>query len=120
MTLYDKVKATILEKINEFGVEVTIRCASRGDYDPVNDTYSDTTNDYTVKALISNFHRSSIDGSLVLPKDKQLFVPISDTLPRLDKQDKVSVIYDSEEWNVLDAKPILPGGTVLVYKLHLR
>ena len=121
---YTKVRLTADNKITSFGDDIIVRCTTYGTYDPVSDTYATSSTSYNGKCVITNFSKRDIDGTLVQVGDRRLLLSALDmdgeTLPELEGRDDLQFVYNSRVLNVLGIDSLKPGGTVLLYKLHIR
>jgi len=121
---YNKLRTMADSKIGSFGDDFVVRCMTFGTYDPVADTYATSAASYDVKGLILNFSQRDIDGTLVQVGDKRVLLSALDSdgvaLPALDTRKNFDIIYSSKVLNVLGIIPLKPGGTILLYKIHIR
>lgn len=105
--------------ISQYGASVTIRVTVRSGYSAASDTVTEVNTDYSVKALITNFNERDIDQTLIQAGDKLVIIPAKG-LPALDEQQYVRIIYGTKEWNPISIVPLIPGGTPVFYRVHVR
>ena len=146
--MYDYSNAARLayNQIADKGKSVTLRINTAGTYNPANDTISGASNlDLSIKALITNYAKFAIDGTIIQLGDKQILVAGSNfrnlsTDEVIDGSDNVVedgyqvvdgleqviptindvVVDDGVQYKILNVEEIAPGGTVVLYKIQAR
>ena len=121
---YNKLAEKVEGIIGRYGCDITVRCSTLGTYDPATDSYAKHSVDYSVNGLLLNFNRRDIDGTVVQVGDRQLLIPALTTLgvslPDLEDVWQLDFIYNSETLNVQSITSLKPGGTGLLYRIHVR
>lgn len=121
---YDRMAATALRLIAQFGQTATLTETTEGEYDPVTGIGTDPVTltqsgqaillDYTVQeAGIIN-----ASGSLVQQGDKKIMLAAKGLTwpPTL----VTTILADGLTWTIVNIKSTNPAGTLLVYELHGR
>jgi uncharacterized protein with GYD domain len=115
---YAKAAATALRLLEQFGQTVTRNASTAGTYDPatgasvVTDTSSSRTGvllDYSGKGEMY------ANGNLVIQGDKKLLLDGSGAVEMTD-----SYVVGSTEYSVVSIKELNPGGTVVMFEIHVR
>lgn len=108
-----------IAEVSDKGRSVTLTYTTQGTYDPGDDTFTgQTTTTQTVKAVILNFRRAEIDGTLIKNGDRRALVA-PDNLTRAPKTGD-TITDGSEVFSIQNVEEVKPGDTVLLYKLQLR
>lgn len=117
MGFYDNLAATSKKLLTKYGRDVVIAAITQGAYDPATSTAAPTSTSKTVKGVLFDINAgiTLIQGTLVEVGDKRLLVESSGA-PTI--QDKVTV--GDAIYRILSVTEINPGGTVVLYDLHLR
>jgi transketolase C-terminal domain/subunit len=102
--------ALALAQIADKGRTVTLRTETNSGtgYDP---TISNS--DASIKAVITKFTASEIDGTLIQANDKRLITTTEITAQQL-------IIDDGIEYEVINVDEIKPGDTAILYKAQIR
>ncbi len=112
---YTKPRGTAEALLKRFGQSATLtQVANSGpDYDPVQ-----TPTDHTITAALFNYMNSAIDGTTITQKDRKVLLSTEGLTVTPEVGDTITV--DSDKLNILDVKPLSPGGTVVMYELQAR
>lgn len=129
---YDRMAATALRLIEQFGQTITLRDTVPGEYDPVTGgSTPETTVDQPAQAILQDYAlqqsgMSYAEGAVIKQGDKKILVaamakdangqPAQLTPPQLT----TTVIADGATWTIVNIKEINPAGTPLVYELQGR
>lgn len=120
---YDRMAATALRLIEQFGQTVTLRDTVPGEYDPVaGGSTPETTVDQPAQAILQDYAlqqagMSYAEGTVIKQGDKKILVAAQGiTPPTLT----TSVLADDATWTIVNIKEINPAGTPLVYELQGR
>lgn len=107
---YGPIAATAIRLISEFGRTVTLRTIAKSgtSYDPIL-----TNTDTSIKAVVTAFKASEIDGTLIMATDKKLIT--TSAVTTVDK-----IIDGSIEYSIVAVDEVKPATTALVYKAVLR
>lgn len=120
---YDRMAATALRLIAQFGQPVTLRDTAPGEYDPitgigtppveVEQTGSCILQDYSLQESGA----ANLAGSDIRQNDKKILIAAKGlTPPTLSTQ----IIADGHNWTAVSIKEINPAGTPLVYEIQGR
>lgn len=118
---YDEIAADALEAIQEAGQGMVLFSAgSPGEYDEINDEYTDPIPDqavpfYGVTTDVSLVYATKAGGTLQA-RDRIILADAINIEPKLS--DHVYVM--GEEWSIINITPIDPAGTPVIYELHVR
>lgn len=120
---YDRMAATALRLIEQFGQPITLRDTVPGDYDPVTGAQtSDVEVTQPAQAILQDYAlqqsgMSYADGTVIKQGDKKILVAAQGlTPPTLT----MKVLADGTTWTIVNIKEINPAGTPLVYELQGR
>lgn len=106
--------------IEESGTSIIIRAYTRGTYNPISDLYSSfSSSDTLTKAIILNYKKGDIDGTLIKKGDRQLLIHAIN-IPLLDELESFSIIYNSKKYSSNLVETLKPGGTPILYKVQIR
>ncbi len=124
--IYDSLARTALEKIREYGDDVTIRhypgVPSR-DYDPATGSADiGPVEEYAVRGLVMDkLHSSSplqaVDGRLI-DFERAVLVAADDLPVRPVTGD--AVVIKNLSWDVVGVTTIEPGGRAIYHEVYLR
>ena len=115
---YKKIANSALKLIKKFGAPLTIERQEEGDYDPATGGNTITTISYGGTGVRVNYKMREIDGTLVQSGDFKLLVEAKELLTVPETLD--SVIFDGNEYSVVDVGTIAPAQTPVVYILQVR
>lgn len=116
---YEALAKTALDQIAGAGRLVDLIYQEQGDYKPQTDTFNNQhANTAVVRAVLSDFQASQIDGTIIRREDKKALVA-ADGLKYVPSTS--DLIIDGEiQYTIVNVETIAPGDVVLVYKLQLR
>lgn len=119
MAFYDEMAATALALLSEFGQPVTIARTTPGGYDPATGgVTAPITTSQAGSAVVREYARQHIDGTLIQAGDKRVIVAASGLTFAPAPGDSVTASGD-----VLQVVSVIernPAGTALVYELQGR
>lgn len=129
---YDRMAATALRLIEQFGQDITLRDTVPGEYDPVTGAQTpDVEVDQPAQAVLQDYAlqqsgMSYAEGTVIRQGDKKILVAamtkdangqqVQLTPPTLT----TTVLADGATWTIVNIKEINPAGTPLVYELQGR
>ena len=120
---YDRMAATALRLIAQFGQPVTLRDTVAGEYDPIaGGTTPGTVTEQTGSCILQDYSAqeagaANMAGSNIQMNDKKILIAAKGlTPPTLSTQ----VIADGHTWTAVNIKEINPAGTPLVYEIQGR
>lgn len=121
LTIAQDILDGVDEIMDTIGKSVTLKTATFGDWiDSTNKTKGKkkVTGTHSTKGFLYNFSDYLIDGTEIKRGDKQAIVSVKDLTI---VSDEIELLIDgSEQWKVLQAKPIEVSGTITAIILHLR
>lgn len=116
---YDDAAATAGKLLAEFGRACTLGSVSDGEYDPVTGTAGPASTPHPVTAAVLDYPQRFIDGSVIRTGDKRaLMSPVGLAVtpkPGDTLTDAAGAVHQ-----VVDAKPLAPAGTVVLWTLQVR
>lgn len=113
---YTSLSQTVRNMLTNLGQTVTLTKLSGGTFDGVLGAFTgQSTTDYLVKAVISEYNDKLIDGSMIKVGDKKATLE-STTEPAID--DVISV--GGIDHKVINVKSYNPSGTVIAYEVQIR
>jgi len=109
-----KKAAAMIEKS---GVAMILRVVTEGAYVPGSGTPAQTTIDYPVFGVLTNYKSGQVDGTLVQVGDMQVIVggPLS---PRPEAGNLLHI--SGELWGIVAVQRVAPDGTDIIYKVQIR
>lgn len=116
---YTAAEATAHRLIANFGQAATLRLMTTtggSAFDPTSGTQ--TTTNYSVTLVETDYTRAEIAGGLVERGDKKLLLSTDGLTVTPALSDKI--VMNSVVYAIIDIKPINPGGTVLLYEIQAR
>jgi len=120
---YDRMAATALRLIEQFGQEITMRDTVPGEYDPVTGgSTPDVEVDQPAQAILQDYalQQSGMtyaEGTVIKQGDKKILVAAQGLTP---PQLTTTVIAGGATWTIVNIKEINPAGTPLVYEIQGR
>lgn len=115
---YDRLAATSAALLARFGQAVVLRRAAAGTYDPATGgVTASAPTDVTRKGAPFDFNAGikEVKGALIQAGDKQLLLEPGVVPTTADK-----IVFGGAAWEILSVEELSPGGTVVLYTLHLR
>lgn len=120
---YERMAATALRLIAQFGQSVTLRDTTQGEYDPITGgTTPGTTTEQVGSCILQDYSlqesgAANLAGSDIRQNDKKILIAAKGlTPPTLSTR----IIADGHEWTAVSIKEINPAGTPLVYEIQGR
>lgn len=116
MTSNDKWALPLAKKLlNKSGKSITYRKVTKGEYDPITDTETSSTTDYSIKALITAPELNMIDNSLIKSTSLILMIAGQSITFNIDVSDVV--LIDGVEYGVSILNPNYSGELIAYYNL---
>lgn len=118
---YVEIAADALEAIQEAGQGMVLFSAGApGEYDEINDEYTDPTPDTTVP-----FYGVTTDASLQYATKAGATLALQDRIILADAVNITPKLTDfvyvmGEQWSIINITPIDPAGTPVLYEIHAR
>lgn len=119
MSTYNKLAASAAKLLVKFGRDVVLVDVTLGTYNPATGTVAGGSSaNVTRKGALFDFKdgQTTAAGGLIQTGDKKMLLDSSAPAPKVE--DKVSL--DGIKWAVKGVKEVNPGGTPVIYELHLR
>ena len=115
---YSSVLSIAETLLVEYGRDITLVSVNPGTYDAQSDTtIGGSESQTTVKAVVTDFVLSQIDGTIILRGDKLVIISgQSSIIPSVN--DKLKI--DSKTYRIISVENITPGGASIIYKLQVR
>jgi len=114
VSFYTNLQTTATRLLTKYGQSYTFTTYTQGAYDPGTGTNSVTTSTYSKKGVKTNFSKFERTNTAIQKGDMRFIVETG----TYAVGDTVSI--NSEEWRIMDAEPIEPGATNVIYILQLR
>jgi hypothetical protein len=118
---YDRMAATALRRIAQFGLPVTLRTVTPGGYDPEwSETAPDTITEQVGQGILLDYTGQEFQAnSLIQQGDKKLKLAAKGLTSAPSLLSKV--IADGKTYSIVPPlKEINPAGTPLLYELQVR
>lgn len=115
MSFYTGLQSTALALLTSKGQDVTLRQVSTPAYDPTTGTVAPTYTDTVLKAVITNYKQSEIDGTLIQQGDKRAILPSTLTPKTGDL-----VVISGVSHTVIQVEIISPAGEPVIHKAQIR
>lgn len=122
---YAAKRVNVNKTFLKYGLPFTVSIATRGTYDPSTDAYaSETTVDYSVYGIFTNVKEEDQRSTLIQGGNRAILLSPLDqsgtVLPAIDREQKVTVTYDSKPLGIEIIVPVKPGGTTVMFKILLK
>ena len=108
--------------IEDFGQTATFRKVTVGAYSPSTGSVSNTTQDYSIKAYMSQYTLSELNADNILRGDRKALIPSYDingaSLPSPDEGDLVLGVGDTSR--VVASQTLYSGEQVVCYICQVR
>ena len=112
---YLNMQETANRLITNFGANSVLRKVSNSGtaYAP---TLSEV--DYDIKAVVTDYSKSDIDGTHILRSDKRILVKVGslEILPEVNDK----IVIDSKEYKIMDINEIKPANIVIYWEIQGR
>ncbi|WP_223464858.1 hypothetical protein [Pseudomonas sp. GL-RE-26] len=118
---YDRMAATALRLISQYGMAVTLRTVTPGGYDPeLGETTPETITEQVGQGILADYTGLEFQAnSLIKQGDKKLKLAAKGLTSAPSLLSKV--IADGKTWSIVPPlKEINPAGTPLLYELQVR
>jgi len=116
---YSGMAATAQRLVQQFGRAITVRkpTVTANDADIPSDV-TVTYTDYSVTGAVIEYRADQIDGTQIMAQDRMCLIAGADlsVAPEPDWR----VVDDSKTYTVIEVERTGPGGTEVLYTLHLR
>lgn len=114
---WSAVVADVAEGISEVGKIATLHAftTSGPDHNP---TITDVAPAPTLTVLGSDYKDAEVDGTLIQTGDRKLIVAAMDVTYAPSVEYEMTV--DGVRYAIIDVRPLMPGDTVLMWKVQLR
>jgi len=116
MTLQD-CSATLIDDI---GKTVTLRKEGNDadNYDPATGVMTNSTTDYSTKAMLLNYRDNQFDGEIIRRGDRKAVLKAKGLAVVPEPQDLI--VIGSSEWRIVNVRQIEESDTDVVYICQLR
>lgn len=117
MTKYTDAAARAKKSLARSGQDVTLVTTTHGSYDVDTGTTTDSTVTQSgLKAVVTNYKQTEIDGTKILQGDCKVIIESAAT-PSVNS---TVTTADSTVFTVIDFVKIAPSGEAVIYKLQVR
>lgn len=114
---YAATQATAASILTEFGEDATATRTGGASFNPTTGSYTGgSTTTITSKAVRLNYRKGEIDGEMVQRDDARMYFEAGNGAPEIDD----NILFDSENYRVMDVTTIAPSDTDVLYELQLR
>ncbi|WP_047301253.1 hypothetical protein [Pseudomonas fluorescens] len=116
---YDRMAATALRLITQYGQPVTLRETTTPEYDPDNPGGGDAVIEQTAQGILLDFTGLEFQNdTLIVRGDKKLKVAALGMA--WAPKPLIAAEVQGKAWTVINVKEINPAGTPLLYELQVR
>ena len=119
MSDYESTAEDTYQSIEEDGAEALLELINKGEYDPKQSKYTDTSSEtIQIVTVMTGYKSTDVDGVSVLRTDIKFLVPALG-LPRSPRSgDKLR--WQGLEYDVIDCATVQPGDTPVLHKVQGR
>lgn len=118
MSFYSGLAATASRLVERFGSPITLRKATRAEYDPTAGEFLDSSEStFTGYGVRSEYRTNELDGTRIQAGDAKVFLSI---VVGAQPASGDLLTIDGRRFSVVDCKPIQPGPTVVLYEVQAR
>jgi len=114
---WKQLNQEISKALREDGTQAYLRIKTLAPYDVTSGKKTSTYKDYGVNVIF----RSTENINEQLARDEISILCSNDGYCPLNKSAKNAfIVYEDKEYEILNSKPIMPGGVILFFKLTCR
>lgn len=114
---YSRLVETAARLMSRFGKTMILRRATKGVYDPVNNTRStSSTDDYSFTGVVTDYSEHEINGQSILAGDKILMCSPLSVVPTTTDL----VIDGSTIWKIINVYVVQPANSIVYYRIQVR
>jgi len=95
-----------------------IQRTTRGEYDPVEAAYPESTQSWTGKAITESYSAYEIDGAVIQVGDVKVLWLSDSANPDPEPGDRLTL--GGETFRIINNEPIKPGDTVFLHVIQAR
>jgi hypothetical protein len=117
VSFYSDLAADANALIVEFGASASLARVTPGVYDPATGTTTPTEVVQPVRAVVFDYDRKAIDGTLILQGDKQAYMSAVGVTPPAAGD---VLTWQGSPYNVIAVKPLAPAGVDTLHELQVR
>jgi hypothetical protein len=117
VSFYSDLAADANALIVEFGASASLARVTPGAYDPATGTTTPTETVQPVRAVVFDYDRAVIDGTLILQGDKQVYMSAVGVTPPTAGD---ILTWQGAPYNVIAVKPLAPAGVDTLHELQIR
>ena len=115
--LADTIKPTVIDLINSFGTDITLKKPSASVYNPATGTVETTAGtSKVIKAIVESYQAQEIQG-MVQAGDIKLTIA-NDDVDISIKDD--TILFAGLSYNIINKMPSIIEGVVISYELQIR
>jgi hypothetical protein len=116
VSFYSGLQSTAAALIAGKGQPITLTSRTPGAYDPATGTAAITVTTEVTAGVVLDFSSKDIDGTLIKVGDKRVILKATTILPTTTSTLTIGGVVHT----IVDAYPVNPGGTLLIYKIQVR
>lgn len=116
MSFYGGLRATAAALIADKGQPITLTNRTSGTYDPATGSATIATVVEETFGVVLDFAAKDIDGTLIKRGDKKVILEATTIFPTSTSTLTIGGVVHT----VVEAVPVNPGGTVVIYKIQAR
>lgn len=114
---YTALQTTATSALTNFGADASATRTGGSTFNPATGSYSGgSTTTVTGKAVRLNYSKSEVDGEMVQRDDAKMYFQAGNGAPEIDD----NMLFDSENYRVMNVITIAPTDTDVMYELQLR
>jgi hypothetical protein len=114
---WSKYQEQVVTALQKYGVEAKIIHKELGEYDIVEG--KKTENEKESNSVFILFKSNEYEHEILADNELLIFCSKPSTISLIDTQNKV-LKYNDKEYVINKSKPVMPGGSVLMYKLFCQ
>ena len=117
---YENLRSTATRLIAQYGSDVVVTRKTGGSYSPATRKVTgNSSSNFTASGVLTDIEESMGFGqggdSTVMQNDRALLISATNEI-----LDDDTLTFNGRDWNIVNLKPINPGGTAVVYIAQVR
>ncbi|RTL04574.1 hypothetical protein EKK58_10265 [Candidatus Dependentiae bacterium] len=116
---YSNIQATAQRLITKFGKDWVLKRTIKGTYNPSANTRStDSTTNYTAKAVRTEYKNYQVDGEVIQRGDFKLLMEAKglSVVPSVEDE----IVDGSDTYQIINIKEIKPSTITIYYEIQVR
>lgn len=116
---YSKIQSTAQRLITKFGRDWVLRRTVKGSYSPSTNTRTtDSTTNYTAKAVKSEYKNYQVDGEVIQRGDFKLLMEAKGLAVVPSVEDEI--IDGTDVYQIINIKEVKPSTVTIYYEIQVR